>query len=1061
MGSAIQFAVRDVAGGRQVGTVAGEGQGNFIQVGAGDSISLNISAANVVGYEQQGRDLIIKLADGRTIVLAGYFDPAGGAEHLYLSSDGIITEVMLANDGSGILTANFGPSQGWDKWSALDDLRFAEADTIVDATLIADEPAGMGLFAPALLGGMGATGAAGAGLLGLGLLGGGGSGGGGSSPAPVAVEITDGTAGSGSVENLEDYLDGVTITGRGTPSATIVVEIEGKTQTTTVEDDGSWVVTFPSDDVEPGEREADVTVTATDSTGTTVTVTDRVVLDTVPHPITIAAVTGDDVVTSVEQAGGFAITGTTSPGATITLDLGGARHTTTADSQGTWTVEFEQGVLTAGTYEANVTVSTIDDAGNRSSTSRSFAVDTEVNVAFDPGSIAGDNVVNATETAAGVLMSGSSDPGSEVVVTWGGATRIASVDPSGQWNVTFPSSAVPTDGSSIVTVRATDSVGNTATATRSLWVDTQTGVGLDSPQMGDDWISSGERLSGVAFTGTAEAGAALVVEFGGASRNVTAGSDGRWSASFSANEVAEGTYQGEITVTAVDTAGNTASTSRIVNIDTETSVAIDLGQVGGDNVISQAERAAGISLTGMAEAGATVEVTFAGASRSVQAGADGKWVAGFATAEIPQGTTQTTVTVRSTDAFGNSATATRNLAIDTEVTPLTRTSLGAGSDQVVNAAEAAAGITVTGTVEAGSSVMVQFGQGQSRAANVGADGTWSIAIPGGQMASGEALENMVITATDAYGNIRQISETVRIDRIVRDFGPENEPLATDGILNAAEAAQGLSVTGTAEPGASVTIAISGGGTHTVVADGTGAWSSSFASVELPTGEVTSSVTVTATDLAGNVASYSQTLVVDTIAPGAPDVLQFQRNTQGLTRIVTDEVSERYDFDRINADGTLGSIDAVRSVDEVFGTQNVSFGKFQSGSFVSTPVPDGSYLVVNSTDTAGNESSTLLVVNNTNAPDVDLGRSGLSNFDFSAIDLSFAPDAEMTITEAQIIALTGEDQTLIVKGGSDDRVTLEDATNTGEHLVIDGQGYTIYTLGSSGATAVLDDDITVI
>lgn len=42
MVSAIDFAVRDVAGGSQRGTVAGEGQGNFIQVASGDSVSLNV-----------------------------------------------------------------------------------------------------------------------------------------------------------------------------------------------------------------------------------------------------------------------------------------------------------------------------------------------------------------------------------------------------------------------------------------------------------------------------------------------------------------------------------------------------------------------------------------------------------------------------------------------------------------------------------------------------------------------------------------------------------------------------------------------------------------------------------------------------------------------------------------------------------------------------------------------------------------------------------------------------------------------------------------------------------
>lgn len=59
MVSAINFAVRDFAGSRQLGAIAGEGQGNFIQVGAGDHISLNIAPRSILAYEQQGRDLVI------------------------------------------------------------------------------------------------------------------------------------------------------------------------------------------------------------------------------------------------------------------------------------------------------------------------------------------------------------------------------------------------------------------------------------------------------------------------------------------------------------------------------------------------------------------------------------------------------------------------------------------------------------------------------------------------------------------------------------------------------------------------------------------------------------------------------------------------------------------------------------------------------------------------------------------------------------------------------------------------------------------------------------------
>ena len=165
MVKAIDFAVRNVAGGAQHGSVAGNSQGNFIQVGSGDSVSLNLSRASVVGYEQQGGDLLVKLSDGRSIVLSNYFnEQPGDVNHLYLSSDGEITEVIVHEGQGGVLAADYGPVSGWDKWSPLDDMRFTQADSISDVAMVSNEPAGMAPFVPGLLGlgGFGAI-AAGAG----------------------------------------------------------------------------------------------------------------------------------------------------------------------------------------------------------------------------------------------------------------------------------------------------------------------------------------------------------------------------------------------------------------------------------------------------------------------------------------------------------------------------------------------------------------------------------------------------------------------------------------------------------------------------------------------------------------------------------------------------------------------------------------------------------------------------------------------------------------------------------------------------------------------------------
>ncbi|NEX46457.1 Ig-like domain-containing protein [Pseudotabrizicola algicola] len=1382
MVTAINFAVRTSAGGRQHGTVAGEGQANFIQVGSGDSVSLNISPSSVVAYEQQGRDLVITLADGRVIVLAGYFDATGGA-HLYLSSNDQITEVMLSGDGSGVLTAQYGPAQPMEKWSPLDDLRFTQADGVIDDSAIGDEPAGMGLFAPAMLGGMGGVGAAGAGLLGLGLAAGGGGGGGGGGdttpggggdttpggggdttpggggdttpggggdttpggggdttpggggdttpggggdttpggggdttpggggdttpggggdttpggggdttpggggdttpggggdttpggggdttpggggdttpggggdttpggggdttpggggdttpggggdttpggggdttpggggdttpggggdttpggggdttpggggdttpggggdttpggggdttpggggdtrvpptvnnpndqdilttntanpvieisgtgepgdavvvtvgnstqttvigsdstwavdfegdelPAdgsyssvvvvtepggtehvldgpdyiidmtPPAVEVTTGTESVGDLENLADYADGITIAGEGEPGATVRIEVGGLTRDAVIDTQGNWSFTFSQSEIAGGERTLDVKVTATDPLGNTTVITDRLVIDTIPHPVSIDPVTENNLVNQAEYASGFSMTGSTSPNTTVTLVVEGGGQTVTrtitSDASGNWQQTFPQGTLPAGTYQATATLSTVDAAGNPSSVTRSFDVDTEISVAFDQNAIAGDNIVNAVEAAGAVTMSGTSAAGSTVVVEWAGSTRPATTDASGNWTVTFPAGTA-TGGTYETTaiVTATDAAGNTSSARRDILVDTEIAVGTDETQAGDNRISGAERAEGFTLTGTGEPGAALTVSVTTPGSTVThpttVGANGQWAIEYAPGELPSGTYTASVSVSARDAAGNIATDTHMVEVDTQTSVGIDPIQAG-DNFISGAERLAGITLTGTAEANATLSVTFNGTTyENVRASADGTWALPVSTAGIPSGTTTANVAVTAVDSFGNIASASHVVNIDTEVVPLTRGTMSTGGDNILNDAEASRGLTVTGTVEAGSTVMVSFDGHDARAATV-SGGIWSITIPASEIPQGTTSAELVVTATDRLGNTGVHREAIAIDREVTPLRPGQEMLSGDGYLNAREASEGLLVTGTSEPRSTVTVQMMVGdqvvgNAMRIVTDASGNWSTTFSSSNLPRGELNARVVVTAQDLAGNIDSYSQPLVIDTVAPGAPDVVKFERVSAGLTRIVTQEVDGSYEFTRIDANGNASHINAVRSIDEVTGDENITFGSRGANGFTPTPVPDGSYLVVDTTDLAGNQSSTLLIVNNTNAPDIDLSRPGLSNFDFSAIDLTFAPDADLTITEAQLLNITGADKTVLIKGGSDDRVEIIDGVNTGQTREVDGETYNIYTVGSSGATVLLDDDI---
>ena len=137
MVKSVDFAVRDVMGGVSRGVVSGDGASDFIQVGAGDNISLNLRKTSILKYVHDGEDLQIVLVDGRTITLAGFFDaPAGVENRLFISADGEITPVTLEETGDGVIFAEYGAPELLGKWSLNDQLAFYEGEDLLAGVVL-------------------------------------------------------------------------------------------------------------------------------------------------------------------------------------------------------------------------------------------------------------------------------------------------------------------------------------------------------------------------------------------------------------------------------------------------------------------------------------------------------------------------------------------------------------------------------------------------------------------------------------------------------------------------------------------------------------------------------------------------------------------------------------------------------------------------------------------------------------------------------------------------------------------------------------------------------------
>src|SRR4029077_17971034 len=188
------------------------------------------------------------------------------------------------------------------------------------------------------------------------------------------------------------------------------------------------------------------------------------------------------------------------------------------------------------------------------------------------------------------------------------------------------------------------------------------------------------------------------------------------------------------TAVATDAAGNSATATRVLTVDTLAPAVAITTIEGGDDLINAAEAAGGITVSGTAEIGSTLTVDGA----PVTVDASGGW-----TTSVPSPVADgpLTVTAVGPDAGRHSATGARVLTVDTLAPAVAITTIE-GGDDLINAAEAAGGITVSGTAAIGSSLTIN-----GAAVTVDALGAWSTSVP----TAGDGTLIVTAVATDAAG----------------------------------------------------------------------------------------------------------------------------------------------------------------------------------------------------------------------------------------------------------------------------------------------------------------------
>ena len=420
--------------------------------------------------------------------------------------------------------------------------------------------------------------------------------------AKITVTLLDDT-GSSPTDNVSMF---DTLTGTGTPGATITFTLGGVSiGTTTADISGAWTFT------PVGLANGNYKVTVSEPGASTwISFT----LDTVAPAVTEVLVKDTGASATDNITSNPALRGTGDGYTVVTLTEGGVLvGTVKSNSAGNWS--FTPVGMTQGTH--TIVATETDPAGNVGSTSITFTLDTVAPVVT--ASLLSDTGTPGDNITTNPGLTGTADPNSVVTLKQG--TKVSERRPltsSGSWTFTPTGLA---QGAHTIVASETDAAGNVGSASVTFTLDTKAPAVTEKLLL-DTGISSTDKITfNPTVTGGGDANAMVTLTEGGkVLGTTTANATGVWT--FTPVGLAQGANK--IVANETDGAGNTRSASLTFTLDTvapvvSESLVSDTGTLG-DNITSNS------ALKGGGGAGAVVTLTEGGVVLgTTTADASGNW----------------------------------------------------------------------------------------------------------------------------------------------------------------------------------------------------------------------------------------------------------------------------------------------------------------------------------------------------------------------------------------------------------------------------------------------------
>ncbi|PUE07619.1 type I secretion C-terminal target domain-containing protein [Limnohabitans sp. T6-20] len=527
-----------------------------------------------------------------------------------------------------------------------------------------------------------------------------------------------------------------------------------------------------------------------------------------------------------------------------------------------------------------------------------------------------DGFINRSEALAGVLLQGTAEAGSTVMLRWsqGSGSMMVTADAQGRWHYLASYAdllnAKVTSGKTFLLAKSVDAFGLVSIDTgRELEIrlsqPNPPTAELDDPTP-TRWSATATSYVTPAFWGVGPANGKVVWYLDRNGDGLAEASE--WLAEASTDSaghynltlpsLAAGQTHALLAV-AVDRFGNASATSTPIAlaVDTSPPALPTLDSVTGDNAISLAEQQAGVVFSGTGEAGAKVLVQRKQGGETLEdevvVGPQGLWTLTIAAdnwGQIASGSVD--VKVRQVDPAGNESGWTSALPVTVTLVPAVPSALAISSDTGADATDGLTATTqqvISGRAVAGSTVTVFDDRDNDGVLDLGeslqvvtADATTGVfQTTSLNFAQGEYQLR-------AFANVGgQLSDASQVKRMKVDTQAptismtQAADVATGtGLINVAKQASGTRFEGAAENGLLVSLSFKDSNNQTLTHNGqalvytttatAGSWAIVLTSAQLATlaaaGQGAFTAEVSQTDGAGNTGTATRSVTVDTIAP---------------------------------------------------------------------------------------------------------------------------------------------------------------------------------------------------